>query len=55
LGFIFGWTDQSPATLILGLALIVIMLFAPTGLMGLLQKLTRRIVSVTPRDISPTQ
>jgi branched-chain amino acid transport system permease protein len=55
LGFIFGWTDQSPATLILGLALIVIMLFAPTGLMGLLRKLTRRIVSVTPRDISPTQ
>jgi branched-chain amino acid transport system permease protein len=55
LGFIFGWTDQSPATLILGLALIVIMLFAPIGLVGLLQKLTRRIVSVTPRDISPTQ
>jgi branched-chain amino acid transport system permease protein len=55
LGFIFGWTDQSPATLILGLALIVIMLFAPIGLVGLLRKLTRRIMTVTPRDISPTQ
>ena len=55
LGFVFGWTDQSPATLILGLALIVIMLFAPTGLMGLLRKLTRRIMTIIPRDISPTQ
>ena len=55
LGFIFGWTDQSPATLILGLALIVIMLFAPIGLVGLLRKLMRRIMTVTPRDISPTQ
>jgi hypothetical protein len=41
--------------LILGLALIVIMLFAPIGLVGLLRKLTRRIMTVTPRDISPTQ
>ena len=48
LGFVFGWTDQSPATLILGLALIVIMLFAPTGLMGLLRKLTRRIMTIIP-------
>ena len=48
LGFLFGWTDQSPATLILGLALIVIMLFAPTGLVGILRKLTRRILTVTP-------
>jgi ABC-type branched-subunit amino acid transport system permease subunit len=48
LGFIFGWTDQSPATLILGLALIVIMLFAPIGLVGLLRKLTRRIVTIIP-------
>jgi branched-chain amino acid transport system permease protein len=55
LGFVFGWTDQSPATLILGLALIVIMLFAPTGLMGLLRKLMRRIMTIIPRDISPTQ
>lgn len=55
LGFVFGWTDQSPATLILGLALIVIMLFAPIGLVGLLRRLTRRIVTITPRDISPTQ
>ena len=48
LGFLFGWTDQSPATLILGLALIVIMLFAPTGVVGILRKLTRRIITVTP-------
>jgi branched-chain amino acid transport system permease protein len=52
LGFIFGWTDQSPATLILGLALIVIMLFAPIGLVGLIRKITRRIVTVTPRAIT---
>ena len=48
LGFVFGWTDQSPATLILGLALIVIMLFAPIGLVGLLRKLTRRIMTIIP-------
>ena len=48
LGFVFGWTDQSPATLILGLALIVIMLFAPIGLVGLTRKLTRRIMSIIP-------
>ena len=52
LGFVFGWTDQSPATLILGLALIVIMLFAPIGLVGLLRKLTRRIMTVTPSLLS---
>ena len=48
-GFIFGWTNQSPATLILGLALIVIMLFAPTGLVGLFRKLSRRIVTIEPQ------
>jgi len=51
-GYIFGWTNQSPATLILGLALIVIMLFAPTGLVGLIRKISRRIVTVTPRAIT---
>ena len=52
-GFVFGWTNQSPATLILGIALIVIMLFAPTGLIGLLRKLGRRVIKISPRDISP--
>jgi branched-chain amino acid transport system permease protein len=51
-GYVFGWTNQSPATLILGLALIVIMLFAPTGLVGLIRKIIRRIVTVTPRAIT---
>ena len=49
-GFIFGWTNQSPATLILGMALIVIMLFAPTGLVGLTRKIMRRIVTIEPQS-----
>ena len=50
IGFLFGWTDQSPATLILGLALILIMLFAPTGLVGLMRKIGRRIVIIERRS-----
>jgi branched-chain amino acid transport system permease protein len=46
IGFLFGWTNQSPATLILGIALIVIMLFAPTGLVGLTRKIGRRILTI---------
>jgi branched-chain amino acid transport system permease protein len=50
IGFLFGWTNQSPATLILGVALIVIMLFAPTGLVGLMRKIGRRVLTIDRRS-----
>jgi len=49
LGAIFGWADQSPATLILGVALVLIMFLAPYGLVGLFKRLWRKIVLVIPR------
>lgn len=48
-GFLFGWADQSPATLILGVALILIMFLAPYGLVGLIKKSVARIVVVVPK------
>lgn len=48
-GFLFGWADQSPATLILGVALILIMFSAPYGLVGLIKKTVARVVVVVPR------
>jgi uncharacterized membrane protein (Fun14 family) len=48
-GFLFGWADQSPATLILGVALILIMFLAPYGLVGLIKKTVARIVVVVPK------
>lgn len=49
IGFLFGWADQSPATLILGAALIVIMFLAPYGLVGLIKKSVARFVVVVPK------
>ena len=49
IGFLFGWADQSPATMILGIALIVIMFVAPFGLVGLLKKVWSKVVVVVPR------
>ncbi len=49
IGFLFGWADQSPATLILGLALIIIMFAAPFGLVGLIKKIWVKFVVVVPR------
>lgn len=48
-GFLFGWADQSPATLILGVALILIMFLAPYGLAGLIKKSVARLVVVVPK------
>lgn len=49
IGFLFGWADQSPATLILGLGLILIMFLAPYGLVGLIKKTTVRFLVIIPR------
>jgi branched-chain amino acid transport system permease protein len=49
LGTLFGWADQSPATLILGLVLVIIMFAAPYGLVGLAKRLSRKVVVVIPR------
>jgi branched-chain amino acid transport system permease protein len=49
IGFLFGWADQSPATLILGVALVLIMFLAPYGLAGLIKRLWVKIVVVIPR------
>ncbi len=49
IGFLFGWADQSPATLILGLGLILIMFLAPYGLVGLIKKITVRFLVIIPK------
>lgn len=49
IGFLFGWSDQSPATLILGLALVIIMFAAPYGLVGLIKRLWAKLVIVVPK------
>jgi len=49
IGFLFGWSDQSPATLILGLALVIIMFVAPYGLVGLIKRLWVKVVVVVPK------
>lgn len=48
-GFLFGWADVSPATLILGAALVLIMFAAPFGLIGLIKKTVARFVIVVPK------
>lgn len=50
-GFLFGWADQSPATLILGVALILIMFLAPYGLVGMIKKTVARFVVVVPKPV----
>ncbi|MEY3492658.1 MAG: hypothetical protein RL413_76 [Actinomycetota bacterium] len=49
IGFLFGWSDQSPATLILGVALVVIMFAAPYGLVGLIKRLWAKVLVVVPK------
>lgn len=51
IGWLFGWSDQSPATLILAIALIVLMFVAPSGLVGLIRRLARKVVLVVPTPI----
>ena len=59
--FFFGWSDQSAATFILAVLLIVVMFVAPYGIVGLLKRLSRKIVVVVPpvgpacrREVTPT-
>jgi len=54
LGAIFGWADQSPATLILGVALVLIMFLAPYGLVGLFKRIWRKIVTIVPKPAGTT-
>lgn len=49
IGFLFGWADQSPATLILAVTLVAIMFLAPYGLVGLIKKTVARFVIVVPK------
>ena len=51
IGKLFGWSDQSPASLILAIALIAVMFVAPYGLVGLLQRAARRVVKIAPRPV----
>jgi branched-chain amino acid transport system permease protein len=51
--FFFGWSDQSPATFILAVLLVVLMFVAPYGLVGLLKRLSRKIVVVVPEPVGP--
>jgi branched-chain amino acid transport system permease protein len=51
--FFFGWSDQSAATFILAVLLIVVMFVAPYGLVGLLKRLSRKIVVVVPAPVGP--
>lgn len=49
IGFLFGWADQSPATLILGVGLVLIMFLAPYGLVGLIKKTSVRFLVIVPK------
>lgn len=51
IGWLFGWADTSPATMILGVALIVLMFVAPYGLVGLLRRVGARFVRIVPAPV----
>jgi branched-chain amino acid transport system permease protein len=51
--FFFGWSDQSAATFILAVLLIVLMFVAPHGLLGLAKKLVRRFIVIVPTPVGP--
>ena len=48
-GALFGWLNSSPATLILAVVLIVLMFVAPFGIVGLLKRLTAKVIVIVPR------
>jgi branched-chain amino acid transport system permease protein len=50
-GTLFGWANQSPATLILAAVIIVVVFVAPHGIVGLLKQLARKIVVVVPASV----
>ena len=51
--FFFGWSEQSAATFILAVLLIVLMFVAPHGLIGLAKKLIRRLIVIVPTPVGP--
>ena len=51
--FFFGWSEQSAATFILAVLLIVLMFVAPHGLIGLSKKLIRRLIVIVPTPVGP--
>ncbi len=51
IGWLFGWSDQSPATLILAIVLIVLMFVAPYGLVGLAKRLSRKVLMIVPHPV----
>jgi branched-chain amino acid transport system permease protein len=51
--FFFGWSEQSAATFILAVLLIVLMFVAPHGLIGLAKKLARRLIVIVPTPVGP--
>jgi branched-chain amino acid transport system permease protein len=51
-GWLFGWADTSPATMILAGALILLMFVAPFGLVGLFKRLSRKLVVVVPAPVT---
>lgn len=50
-GWLFGWANQSPATLILAAVIIIVVFVAPRGIVGLLQQLARKLVVVVPDPV----
>ena len=50
-GWLFGWANQSPATMILAAVIIVVVFVAPHGIAGLIKQLTRKIVVVVPENV----
>jgi len=48
---LFGWANQSPATLILSIVIIVVVFVAPHGIVGLFKQLARKFVVVVPDPV----
>ena len=51
IGWLFGWANQSPATLILSIVIIVVVFVAPHGIVGLFKQLARKFVVVVPDPV----
>jgi branched-chain amino acid transport system permease protein len=54
LHWLFNWTEQSPATFVFSVALIVLMFVAPYGVVGLVKRLSRKVVTVVPPPVAAT-
>lgn len=50
-GWLFGWANQSPATMILAAVIIVVVFAAPHGIVGLLKQISRKFVVVVPDPV----